>query len=291
MAASPLPITEDIIEKIKHTNRRPSSLRISYLIEELKENTPTWEPYMRLSLLMDNLNKNTVSHAVYFPDENKGKQFEKTIYEIEERLVTINRLSRRESLLTPQNEFIGTGEVFIKKRIPVEFAMFDFWNNPLFTKEGYHSFSEIFPLKTAKFTRETLDSSECVKIELKKTDLFFQIKTGRLLKKVFRNKRDIQEFVYDDYINVQEHEIPTQVKLRCYSNGKLNYSQRWKVKREDVEIGKTYPSFLFIPSIPAGALVSDEIEKKKYQAQGLSEAEKNALRFKHLDEIFRKSEK
>jgi hypothetical protein len=284
---------KNTLSKIMFTNRIPNSREICILRETSIDGKTNWNPTWRTEAIFDNTRKDCILRMIKPSEENINTQYDTTIYQQREKITIVRRISKRDALLMANRETVEIGNVTISKGMYPDILIFRNTDFSPLCANGMHLFDCMKELTPKNITHKIYGNKECLFITINNndstTEFIFDSTSGQMLRRSFREKNgtEYESFEYSNFVIKNNFQFPTLVMIVYLNtdNGKRYYT-RAKIDVEKCEFNKNYPKSLFIPKLPDGAQVIDEIEKRKYKVNNLTARERDNAIASQLDKIF-----
>jgi hypothetical protein len=292
-----------VVNRIIQTNRPLKTLSLEWhteLIEEkhVKIDNPQGRLLARGKMDMD-FEKNSCFVKTVRPiGKQKNFQITKSSSFINGRLVELIRSGKmgKGNTLEFNSDFSDSGTVSIRRHT----ANLMYLGFPLnYVDSAVDDESIIGKIKDfknlgKKLALETCNGKQCLKYSTEVEDFLFDCETGFLVKKIFINNEDGRrvpgmEIEFEKYARVNGWDIPVVIVTK-------SHVPPWSVKRQIVDlqsltVNRQIPPEVFLPRLPLGAEVSDQISGKNYNTYSLKNAHKEKMIAKELDRIFNETEK
>ena len=278
----------DCLKQIKHIYRPFQTIELNYRHETPNSNDSTWYVYARGSVIADFRNKNYVARLTQINRMNPKLQIERTVYAYNGQNVIVPIFYNRDGELRKSKDVVRIDDVDIRNAVSL--ASQGTPATYLATLQKVLSTLEDYKLEIIKENNILL-----LKMSSQNVSFFFNLERGLLVRRekfivVKGRKTKSSEDEYK-YAEIDGWTFPTMINEVYYDpDTQKELLTRIIIDPQDIKINKPIDDTIFIPKIPAGALVKDEINKRTYRASGISNEKKEEIIAKELDRIFEEAQ-
>jgi hypothetical protein len=289
----PAQIASDEIEthlkRIRHLYRPYQTIKLSYHSESFDNKAGRWMFVGRHTTSWDVSTGNFHTESIGAMPEPETQR-ESVYWRYNNRLFSLNTVCPKDSDFRPGKHERTIESVVIKK--PFSLGTYDSFATYLMPLH-----KTLASLNDCKVEIVAESSKRLLKITGKNVAFFFDLKSDQFTRQdLFWELEDgsrkmVATFEFE-YANVDGWLFPRIFFMNFFFGEKQPAHRiRHILSPESVKINKPLNEFAFMPKIPAGAKIRDEINGKVIYASGISEEKREKFIAKELDRIFEEAQK